>query len=283
MRSGEPVGSEGLQKSRWEATMLTGHSRRYTMVKRPSVSPFGSIILVVKSNRLYLSIKEWLKEAIAKGDYKPGNRIPSEFELMRRFNVARSTVRQALNELALEGWVYRVQGKGTYVAGHKYHQTLSRLTSFTEDMHHFGLTTFAKLLKCVIEPPTPIVCDLLKIHPSDLIIHIERIRYAGDLPMAINVSILPYKFVPNIEKMDLEHTSLYYLLENHYKLPLGRAEYLVEPIIADARLAKLLKIKKGAPLLHIDGTVFLKNGVPIELTTLIYRGDKYKFSILAIR
>lgn len=233
--------------------------------------------------KLYLDIKEWLREAITKGEYKPGDKIPSEFELMRRFNVARSTVRQALNELALEGWLYRVQGKGTYVAGHKYHQTLSRLTSFSEDMQYFGLSTFARLLRCVIESPSPSICDLLKIQPSDLIIKIERIRYADNLPMAINISILPYKFVPDLEKMDLEHTSLYKLLEDHFNLPLGRAEYLVEPIIADTRISKLLKIRKGAPLLLVEGIVFLKNGVPIELTKMIYRGDKYKFSILAIR
>jgi len=241
------------------------------------------IILIVKPTKLYLGIKEWLREAIAKGEFKVGDKLPSEFELMKRFNVARSTVRQALNELAMEGWLYRIQGKGTYVAGCKYHQTLSRLTSFTEDMQYFGLATVAKILRCTIEYPTDTLRGLLKISSSDLIIVIERIRYADNMPMAINTSILPYKFVPNLEKKDLEHESLYTLLEQYYNLQLGRAEYLVEPIIADSRLAKLLQIKKGAPLLHVEGVVFLKSGTPIEMTKMIYRGDKYKFSILAIR
>jgi GntR family transcriptional regulator len=232
---------------------------------------------------LYLRVKEWLREAIKRGDYSPGEKIPSEHELMERFGVARSTVRQAITELVLEGWLYKVQGRGTFVAAPKYHQTLSRLTSFTEDMKNLGLVAKAKLLSCTIEKADANVTNLLQIERSENVIKIERLRFAGDEPMALNFSILPYKFVPGIEKFDLEHLSLYEILEKNYGLSLARAEQTLEPTLADQQTADLLNVRVGTPLLLVEGIVYLKNGTPIEWTRILYRGDRYKFHIVAMR
>lgn len=231
----------------------------------------------------YLSIKEWLRNAIVQGNYAPGDQVPSEHELAAKFNVSRATVRRALYELVLEGWLYKIQGKGTFVANKKYRQTLSRLTSFTEDMYEFGLTPGARVLYCRLEKAGEAMARVLAIDEQDTVLHLARIRLASGLPMALNISVLPYKYVPGLEKMDLENQSLYHILETVYHLYLWRSEYILEPILADAHTAQLLEIKPRTPLLRVEGIVYLKNGTPIEWTEMIYRGDKYKFSILALR
>ncbi|MEM4724537.1 MAG: GntR family transcriptional regulator [Candidatus Hadarchaeum sp.] len=233
--------------------------------------------------KLYLQIKGWLRNSIERGDFSPGQRVPSETELMKRFGVSRATVRQAISELVLEGWLYRVQGSGTFVARPKYRQTLSRLTSFSEDMKMLGLTPNSRLLRFCEEPADKTIADALSLHEGETVVRIERLRFAGDEPMALNTSILPRRLVPNLSQKDVEMGSLYETLENKFGLILSRAEQTIEPTLADPFSANLLRVPLGAPLLLVEGVVFLKNGVPIEWVRILYRGDRYKFHIVAIR
>lgn len=232
---------------------------------------------------LYNHIKLRLREAIESGQYRPGERIPSEHELVEQFGVSRATVRKAISELVLEGWLHRIQGRGTFVAKPKFRQTLSRLTSFTEDMQLLGLTPRTKLISLNSEGANEEIAERLGIKKGDRIIYIERLRFADDEPMALNISILPYHFVPKLESHDLEKNSLYEILEHHYGLILSRAEQTLEPTLASPETASLLKVKIGAPLLLVEGIVYLKNGAPIEWLRIWYRGDRYKFHLTAMR
>ncbi|MBC7099301.1 GntR family transcriptional regulator [Candidatus Bipolaricaulota bacterium] len=233
--------------------------------------------------KLYARIKDWLRLEIEAGRYRPGDRIPTEHELMERFGVSRATVRHAIQELVLEGWLYRVQGSGTFVARPKYRQTLSRLTSFSEDMQLLGLTPRARLLQFQVEEARPPVAEALGIPPGSQVLRIERLRYADDEPMAINLSILPRELLPDLNPAELEGKSLYGILEKKYGFILSRAEQTLEPALADEYTAKLLEVPVGSPLLLVEGVVYLKNGVPIEWVQIRYRGDRYKFHIVSVR
>ena len=228
-------------------------------------------------------VKDWLRKEIIAHTYRVGERIPSEHELMSKLGVSRATVRKAISELALEGWLYRVQGRGTFVSKPRFRQTLSRLTSFTEDMHMLGLIPKARLLSCQIEEPTQRVAKDLHMSNGDDVIRIERLRLANDEPVAINVSILPYKLVPGLEEMDLENGSLYEILEKHYGHILYRAEQTLEPTLLRKELASLLQITPVTPVLRVAGITFLRNGTPIELLKTVYRSDRYKFHLTVTR
>jgi len=233
---------------------------------------------------LYARIKDWLRSEIEAKRYQTGDRIPTEHELMRRFGVSRATVQHAIRELVLEGWLYRVQGSGTFVARPKYRQTLSRLTSFTEDMHLLGLTPSSTLLQFRKEKVEPPVAEALQISSNSVVLRIERLRFANGEPMAINLSFLPQVLVPDdLEPRSLEGQSLYSILESRYGFILSRAEQTLETALADEYAAKLLKVPVGAPLLLVEGVVFLKNGTPIEWVQIRYRGDRYKFQLTATR
>lgn len=233
--------------------------------------------------KLYLQIKSWLRHAIERGDFAPGERIPSETELMKRFGVSRATVRQAVSELVLEGWLYRMQGSGTFVARPKCRQSLSRLTSFSEDMRMLGLTPSSRLLVFSEEPANKMIAEALSIPEGETVVRIERLRFAGGEPMALNTSILPRNLVPDLTPEDVETGSLYEILEHRFGFILSRAEQTIEPTLADRFSAELLQVPIGAPLLLVEGVVFLKNGLPIEWLRILYRGDRYKFHIIAIR
>ena len=237
----------------------------------------------MERSTLYNHVKLRLREAIVAGEYKPGDRIPSEHDLMAKFGVSRATVRKAVSELVLEGWLHRIQGRGTFVAKPKFRQTLSRLTSFTEDMRMLGLTPHTKLISLRIKGASHEVAERLAMKLDDPVICIERLRFARDEPMALNISVLPYHFVPGLEDQDLEKNSLYEILERHYGLILSRAEQILEPTLADPETARLLDVKVGTPLLLVGGVVYLKNDTPIEWLRIWYRGDRYKFHITAVR
>lgn len=237
----------------------------------------------MRQSTLYNHIKLRLREAIEAGQYKPGERIPSEHELMHKFGVSRATVRKAISELVLEGWLHRIQGRGTFVGQPKFRQTLSRLTSFTEDMRVLGLTPRTKLISLRTEKASREMAERLAIKLNDPIVYIERLRLADGEPMALNISVLPYYLVPGLEDQDLERDSLYEILERQYGLILSRAEQTLEPTLADPEGARLLEVKVGTPLLLVEGVVYLKNDTPIEWLRIWYRGDRYKFHIVAVR
>jgi len=237
----------------------------------------------MSSIKLSQHVKNWLREAIEADVYQAGDQIPSENDLVAKFGVSRSTIRHAISELALEGWLYRIQGRGTFVSRPKFRQTLSRLTSFTEDMHMLGLTPKARLLLCQPEKPDQIVMKKLGLSSGDDVIRLERLRLADDEPVAINISILPHKLVPGLEKMDLENQSLYEILEKHYGHIIARAEQTLEPILADEAAAQLLEVPPNTPLLLVEGVTYLRNNVAIERLKIFYCGERYKFHLSATR
>ncbi|MCI0476196.1 MAG: GntR family transcriptional regulator, partial [Anaerolineales bacterium] len=95
----------------------------------------------------YRWLEEILRDDIAHGIYKPGDALPTEHELMRRYKLSSTTVRRAVRDLALEGWIYRKAGKGTFVKRAKLEERLARLTSFAEEMQSRNILPQFKLVR----------------------------------------------------------------------------------------------------------------------------------------
>jgi GntR family transcriptional regulator len=225
----------------------------------------------------YHQLKEILREKIRSGEWKPGDLIPSERELSETYGISRMTTRQAITDLVNEGVFYREQGKGTFVTKHKITQQLMRLTGFTEDIRARGQQPSTKVLSAQMCPADEATAERLHISTGDLIVCLQRLRLADGEPLAIERSHLNFKGCEKLLEEDLEHNSLYRLLEASYGVPLLEAEQELEAGLASNEEAQMLKIPVGSPVLFTRRTTYTDRYQPIEYAKSVYCGNKYIF------
>jgi len=226
---------------------------------------------------LYYIIERDLKNKIFSGHYKPGDILPSERELIDIYKVSRLTARKAVDRLATENLVVKIQGKGTFVTTPKLNYRMGSLYSGGEEilMRHYKVKTKVLNLKVII--PNKIVKEYLDLQKKEKAVYLERLRYANKTPVALIKSYLPYRYLPNIELLDFTDKSLYQILENSYGLQLYEAQETLEAVKADTRSANLLGIKPGTPLLLNQRVTHLIDGKIIEYEIVEYRTDIYKY------
>ena len=225
---------------------------------------------------LYYQLKEILLEEIKKSE--PGEAFPTELELCTQFDISRPTVRQAINELAVEGYLNRMKGKGTFIAGPKIKQDfLIVLKSFTEEMYEKGLTPRTKVLGLEKMACDEKIADALQIPLGAEVAKLTRLRMADETPIVLVVTYLPLDTLPGILSRDFENDSLYRILNEEYGCTIDRATRTLEARIASEE-AKLLEMKAGDPIQFIQTIAYLNSGVPIEYSLAEYRGDKSEFT-----
>jgi GntR family transcriptional regulator len=232
---------------------------------------------------LYHQLAEEIREQIESQQLPAGERIPSLQELARQYKVSYMTERHAIGELVRQGLLEARQGVGTFVALPKIDYDLRKLTGFTEDMHARGLAPHARLLDLVLEPARERIAQKLQIPPGEKIVHVARLRYSGDLPAVLDDSYLPSSLCPALENEDLEHTSLYSLLEGPYGLVLDHAVQVIETTGANRYEAELLGVPVGAAMMLVRGVTYLADGRPVEYYKNVYRGDRFRFQLDAVR
>jgi len=226
---------------------------------------------------LYYKIESDLKNKIFSGHYKSGDILPSERELIDMYKVSRLTARAAVDRLATENLVVKIQGKGTFVATPKLNHRMGPLYSGGEEilLQYYEVKTKALNLKIII--PNKIVKEYLELQEKEKAVYLERLRYANKTPVALIKSYMPYQYVPNIELVDFTDKSLYQILENSYGLQLHEAQETLEAVKANTRSANLLGIKPGTPLLLNQRVTRLIDGKIIEYEIVEYRSDIYKY------
>ncbi len=222
----------------------------------------------------YYRLKHELQQDMAR--LAPGTAIPTERELSVRFQVSRTTVRQALQELVVDGLLQRFQGRGSFVAPPKVTQTL-QLTSYTEDIAATGRRPTSRLLEAAVVRPNAHVAVRLDLGPNTLVQRVERLRLADDEPMAVEAVYLDAQRFPGIGKAIERGSSLYQLLHEKYGVSLVRAEETIETVLASPAEASLLETGTGLPLLLLTRTSWDDQERPVEYVRSLYRGDRYRF------
>ena len=225
---------------------------------------------------LYYKIESDLKNKIFSGHYKSGDILPSESELIDMYKVSRLTVRAAVDRLATQNLVVKIQGKGTFVATPKLNCRMGPLYSSGEEilMRYYEVKTKMLNLKIII--PNKIVKGHLELQEKEKAVYLERLRYANKTPVALIKSYLPCRYVPDVELIDFTDKSLYQILENSYGLQLHEAQETIEAVKADTRSANFLEIKPGTPLLLNKRVTRLIDKKVIEYEIVEYRSDIYK-------
>lgn len=231
----------------------------------------------------YRWLEETLREEISQGAYKPGDALPTEHQLMRRYKLSITTVRRAVHDLAREGWIYRKAGKGTFVKRNKLEERLARLTSFAEEMQSRNITPQFKLVSAEEALPPSDISRALKLLPKQKAFLIERVQIANNEPIALARGFWIPEIGEQLAQRDLNRISLYEIVEQHLHIPLIEADESISAATADATLARQLDIARNAPLLVRRRLTFTTEMRPIEFTTTFYRADQYEYKIRLAR
>lgn len=223
----------------------------------------------------YAQLRRHLERGIASGILQPNTSLPPERELAEITDLSRVTVRKAIQELVRDGLIEQRQGSGTFIREPvlRMEQSLSHLTSFTEDMMQRGMETTSKWLERGVFAPTEEEARVLDLADNAEVARIYRLREAGGRPMALERASLPLDILPNPLEVT---TSLYEILSLRGLRPV-RAVQKISAINIEDPEADLLGVVEGAAGLRIQRTSFLENGRVAELTRSLYRGDAYDF------
>lgn len=220
-----------------------------------------------------------LCEALDGGEWRPGDRLPPERELARRYGCSLITVRRALSELAREQRLERTPGRGTHVLPPRIDRDLADTKSFTEEMQTRGLDPETRLVAARPERAGEAVAAALELELGSPTLYVERLRLASGEPLLLEQVHLPAERFPGLLASDLEHSSLYELLTNRYDTHVARARETLEPVLLRAREARLLDRPPRSPALLIEGIAFTADGVPVELGRTYVRGDRTRYYV----
>jgi GntR family transcriptional regulator len=227
---------------------------------------------------LYSQIRETLRHRILDGTYAPHTQMPSESQMMAAFNVSRITIRQALGDLQKEGLIFKVMGKGSFVARPKAFQSLSKLQGFGEAMSPSGYETYSMLLSARETAASQLVAQHLRIKPETPVFEIQRLRFLNREPISVDVSYFPLDIGQRLAQEDLATRDIFVILENDLGKNLTHAEVQIEAISADESLARHLEIDEASPLLRIERLTYADDK-PIDFEFLYYRGDAFQYRL----
>ena len=196
-------------------------------------------------------VRQGLLDDLVAGRLAPGDKLPNENDLAERFSVSRATVREAVLGLMQAGYLSRRHGSGTYVtktprSRHALDTTVSYTAMIREAGHEPGVTVINK----DVRPATPHERDMLGLADEEPVLELERVRTADRRPVIYSRDRIAAALVRDVPPDALDG-SLYVVLDSVGRA-VERATAELLPTLADAKLSRLLEVKRGAPLLHID-------------------------------
>ncbi|MGN1408448.1 GntR family transcriptional regulator [Lactobacillus sp.] len=226
---------------------------------------------------MYIKIHNQLRQDIENHVYKVGDRIPAERQLAEHFKVSRMTLRQAIKTLEEEGILERRLGSGTYVASQKVQEKMSGIMSFTEITKANGHTPSSKLVSYKVTRPSLSEKEKLEIKEDDMVLRMERIRYADEVPICHEIVTVPEDLIKPFSKEDVS-THLYQTLEKQGGYQIGDATEYISAAIANEEDARLLNCKKGEALITRRQVTKLASGRVFEYTRASYVGERFEFT-----
>jgi len=233
----------------------------------------------------YHQLANILRQQIDNGDFNPHDAIPSERLLEQHYKLSRPTIRQAIDLLSRQGYLYRVHGKGTFVSPPKLQKGMLELTSFSEDMRNRGLEPGQKILEFGYVKPSSKVRRHLEITDDEKkVLRIKRLRYGDGETMGLQDSFLTLDSSQVITRKEIEERgSIYVILQEKFGIYPTEADETIEVTLATSEEAELLKVAEGSPLLLNERTLWSQDRKAIEFVRILYRGDRYKYFVRLTR
>ena len=230
----------------------------------------------------YIIIANNIINRIQSNELLPGSRVPSENEIIRDFKVSNTTARKVLQEIENEGWVTKVQGKGTIVRDLIVERAASKILSFTKNMKEKGLEPSTRLIDSeIVDSDVPLNVGGNTYIIKKPVFKIRRLRMANGIPMMFETRYISMAHCPAIDKEDMEQ-SLYIIYNEKYHHGIKLIEQELSAIILDDFSIKIFDLEGISPGMRVDGVTFNGDNLLLEGEKSIYRADKYKFSVQAV-
>ena len=225
---------------------------------------------------LYAQFEDLLRSAIMAGEWETNHAIPSENELSRTYGLSRMTVRSVITQLVKEGLLFRVQGKGTFVAAPKITTRSPAYMGIREQLEEMGYEISTELKTFEVRQANAHVARALEVEKGSEVTYIKRLRFVGGQPISIHRSYLPTELCPSLSADSLESEQLCVVVEREFGMKAATVSESLESVLASAEEAELLGIDRSYPLLLLEDINKTVDGKIFEYTKVLFRGDKIK-------
>lgn len=226
----------------------------------------------VKSALLTLIVTEKLAE---------NARLPSEAELCDSFGVSRTVVREALNQLVSERVIYKLQGKGAFVAPKRDDQGfLGSNIGFSGELHHTNHSVSRAILRQELVGPDERVRQMLRLGPNEPVVALDRVLSVDGMPRILVYTFINLRLAPGFEQVPMHNRSLYDTLSRRYGITMKRAERWLEAATATPEQAELLEIPVGSPVIAIESVTYMQTDEAVEYYTAVYRTDQARLHFI---
>lgn len=226
---------------------------------------------------LYQQLAHSIKKAVDEQKLKENDKIPAENEFCKIYDLSRTTVRQALDILEKDGYIYKLRGKGSYVSTPKIYQNRSSFSKFYDDMRSLGKVPVSKIISLKIKVADAYVREKMQLEENEMLCQIKWIRYGNNEPLIYETINLNYKLVDGIEMKELTDKKLYDILSEEYGIKMTHGKELFYPCKLDINEAKNLGLKENDLGMKVERVVFQGKDV-VEYTTSTVRGDRFIYT-----
>lgn len=224
---------------------------------------------------IYSQIIESLVQSIERGDYQPGQQLPTQRELCEQYHASLMTMRKALDELLRLGVIRSIPGKGIYVNTGKKESEYGSLEGFESQLARLGMVPLTKTLEATLISAPTVIAHILHIEPGSKVVYLRRLRYADGKPFSLYKVYVPHYLCLGILDKGLAEKSLFETLKLEYGLRLVGSRNTVSAILPDEEAVRLLELKEPVALLLREQVTFLESGEIIEYSVNQSRGDIY--------
>ncbi len=226
---------------------------------------------------LYLQIKDDIRSKIFSKEWKSGSKIPGESLLCEMYDVSRITVRKALEELQIEGYLTKLQGRGTFINRNTIEQRLSKFYSFSEELKQKGMKEYTEVISFTLINADEDLCANLNCREGERVFRIERVRNIESGPYAVEISHIPQYFAPKLTRELIAEKGLYSALNSLGVYPDSAVEQF-SAINLLAETAKLLEVEENDAAISLCRTTY-SAGTIVEYCTSMVRGDFFSYTV----
>jgi len=232
-------------------------------------------MVIPKTIPQYRKLYEILRKHISEGVYKEGDLLPSENELCQLYGMTRPTVRQSLSTLSNDGYIIKHQGKGSIVHHLPREIGILSVSGTTSALGDRNLKTRITVKPILMKWPPDFMFPLTELEKESGCIYFERVRYLDDVPIFYDISFIANINLPRITSRQFENRSLFQILRDHYQIEIKGGDQRIKAIPATGKISRLLHLKKGQPVLHLERKLETNNPELFLYSSIFCNTEKY--------